>query len=85
MTKSEIYFIVLNYNGYADTVECLESLKQLNYPNFQVIVVDNASVGGEGERLANSFPEFIHLANKTNLGFSGGNNIGIEKIGRAHV
>lgn len=79
MSKAQVHFIVLNYNGYHDTVECLESLKKLSYPNFRVIVVDNASVGGEGERLANSFPEFIHLANKTNLGFSGGNNVGIEK------
>ena len=35
--------IILNWNGWEDTVECLESLYQINYPNYQVILVDNAS------------------------------------------
>ncbi len=39
----KIYIIILNYNGWADTIECLESVLKNDYPNYQVIVVDNNS------------------------------------------
>ncbi|MEO2069348.1 MAG: glycosyltransferase family 2 protein [Desulfurobacteriaceae bacterium] len=39
----KVYIIVLNYNGWADTIECLESILRNDYPNYQVIVVDNNS------------------------------------------
>ena len=39
----KIYIIFLNYNGWADTIECLESVLRIDYPNYQVIVVDNNS------------------------------------------
>src|SRR5690606_22716185 len=38
----KVYIVLLNYNGWKDTVECLESVFKLNYPNYQVIVVDNS-------------------------------------------
>lgn len=40
------YILVLNYNGWADTIELLESLYRLNYPSFQVVVIDNQSTDG---------------------------------------
>jgi GT2 family glycosyltransferase len=39
----KVYIILVNYNGWRDTIECLESVLRLNYPNFQVVVVDNSS------------------------------------------
>ncbi len=39
----KVYIIILNYNGWADTIECLESVLRNDYPNYQVIVVDNNS------------------------------------------
>lgn len=39
----KVYIILLNYNGWADTIECLESVLRIDYPNYQVIVVDNNS------------------------------------------
>jgi len=42
-TWPKVAIIVLNWNGWRDTIECLESLQQLAYPNYQVIVVDNGS------------------------------------------
>ncbi|MEJ2697614.1 MAG: glycosyltransferase family 2 protein [Candidatus Sulfobium sp.] len=39
----KVYIIILNWNNWRDTVECLESVYQNSYPNFQVICVDNAS------------------------------------------
>lgn len=43
MRETKVYIIVLNYNGWKDTIECLESLLKNSYPNFQIIVVDNNS------------------------------------------
>ena len=41
--KPKIYIIILNYNSWADTIECLESVLRNNYPNYQVVVLDNNS------------------------------------------
>ncbi|MFC1767483.1 glycosyltransferase family 2 protein, partial [Candidatus Margulisiibacteriota bacterium] len=43
---SKVAIVVLNWNGWQDTVECLESLFQIKSANFQVIVVDNGSTDG---------------------------------------
>jgi len=39
----KVAIIILNYNGWKDTIECLESVLRNDYPNYQVIVVDNGS------------------------------------------
>lgn len=80
MSSPRIYFIVLNFNGYFDTVECLQSLRQLKNLNFQVVLVDNASSNNEGQRLATEFPEYIHILNEKNSGFAGGNNIAVARV-----
>ena len=41
--QNKIYIIIVNYSGWKDTIECLESIYNSHYTNFQVIVVDNAS------------------------------------------
>ncbi len=41
--NTKIYIIIVNYNTWADTIECLESVSKINYSNYQVIVVDNNS------------------------------------------
>jgi len=41
--KYKVYIIILNYNNWYDTIECLESVLRNDYPNYQVIVVDNNS------------------------------------------
>ncbi|MBY6274206.1 MAG: glycosyltransferase family 2 protein, partial [Bacillaceae bacterium] len=43
--------IVINYNGYDDTVECIESLIKLRYPNKKIYIVDNCSPDLSGKRL----------------------------------
>ena len=43
MDYPKVYIIILNYNGWADTIECLESMLRNDYPDYQVIVVDNNS------------------------------------------
>ena len=124
MSLDKVYIIIVNWNGWMDTVECLESVFRNDYPSYQVIVCDNGSRDGSLEHikrwatgeLANevppsgplnslSFPpvrkpisfteytreevdgvrnlipsdaKLILIKNTSNLGFAGGNNVGIR-------
>ena len=46
-----VYVIIVNWNGYRDTIECLESLARLRHANFRVVIVDNGSTDGSIEAL----------------------------------
>lgn len=46
-----VSIIILNWNGWKDTVECLESLYQINYPNYEIIVIDNNSEDDSIEKI----------------------------------
>jgi hypothetical protein len=70
--------IVLNYNSKLYLKKCLDSFVKQTYPNFEVIVVDNASTDGS-LKILKSFPKVRLIKNKSNLGFAGGNNVGIKK------
>lgn len=51
MEYPNVAIIILNWNGWEDTIECLESLYQINYPNYEVIIVDNDSKNDSIERI----------------------------------
>ncbi|MCM0083596.1 glycosyltransferase family 2 protein [Geomonas sp. Red32] len=51
MQTPKVYVVILNWNGWADTIECLESLLRSTYRNFQVVVCDNSSSDGSVERI----------------------------------
>jgi GT2 family glycosyltransferase len=74
----DVAIIVLNWRNLADTRECCASLQRLHYRNLRVYVVDNGSGDGSGEALASEFPQFRHIRNATNLGFTGGNNEAVK-------
>ncbi len=77
----KVSIITINYNGLEDTIECLESLKKIIYPNYEVFVVDNASKNREGNELKKRFGKYINLIQSDkNLGFSGGNNLAIREV-----
>lgn len=76
-----LYVVVLNYNGYENTVICVQSLVKSRIPqgfSFKIVIVDNASKEEEGKKLKKDFPKAITILNSKNLGYSGGNNSGIE-------
>ena len=80
MTYPKVSIIVLNWNGLKDTIECLESLKKITYPDYEVIVIDNGSVGNDPDVLEEKYKDYVKvIRNKENLGFCGGNNIGIKE------
>ena len=68
----------MNWNGWRDTDACLESLARLEYTNYQIVVVDNASADGSEEKLRERHPELTLLQSGANLGFAGGNNVGLR-------
>jgi len=70
--------IVLNWNGWQDTVQCIESLKSLAYPNYEIVVLDNASTNDSVARIREAHPDVILIETGANLGFAGGNNVGIR-------
>ena len=77
--KPLISIITLNYNQVGVTCEFLESTKKLNYQNFEIIVVDNASKEDPTPKILNgNYPKVKVLRSETNLGFTGGNNLGIR-------
>ncbi|GAC1471501.1 MAG: glycosyltransferase family 2 protein [Desulfuromonadaceae bacterium] len=118
-----VYIVILNWNGWQDTIECLESVFRLDYPNFRVIVCDNDSMDGSVERIkawaegnqtaivpeshslyalshppvakpivvdeydrrtaeaggvANDVARLVLIRTGANLGFAGGNNVGLR-------
>lgn len=77
--QPRINIVILNWNGYNDTSQLLNSLFKISYTNFKIIVVDNNSVNDEVEKLRKNYADKVHIirCNK-NLGFSGGNNVGIK-------
>lgn len=78
MTAPLVYLVVLNWNGYADTHECLLSLRELAYPAYKVVVVDNASSDDSPARIAEAHPEARLLRCATNAGIAAGYNAGIR-------
>lgn len=70
--------MVLNWNGWRDTVECLNALKKSVYPSLRLIVVDNGSTDDSIARIQASHPDVLVLDTGRNLGFAGGNNMGIR-------
>ncbi|MCL5411601.1 MAG: glycosyltransferase family 2 protein [Patescibacteria group bacterium] len=75
----KVGIVLLNWNSFKDSQKCLQSLKKINYSNYQIYLVDNGSSNKEGEALKKEFPEIILIKNEKNEGFAKGNNIGIRK------
>ena len=69
--------ITINYNGLKDTCELIESLP-LRSPSMEVIVVDNASKEDEASIIEKRYPNIKVIRSNKNLGFAGGNNLGIK-------
>jgi GT2 family glycosyltransferase len=74
-----VYVVTLTWNQRADTLNCLESLSQITYPNYRLLLVDNASVDGTVEAVKERFPDVEVVVNPENLGFPGGFNVGLQR------
>lgn len=72
--------IIINYNTFRMTSDCIRSIYQHTKGTpFEIILVDNASTERDPKEFLQEFPKLTLLESKTNSGFAGGNNLGIEK------
>lgn len=74
-----VSIIILNYNGLEFAEQCVRSVLDSDYPNFEIVVVDNGSTDGSYALIRRSFgttPNFRIVRNTRNLGFAEGNNVG---------
>lgn len=78
MTQPSVWAIVLMYGGEEITAACIDSLLAQDYAALTVLLVDNASPDGSGQRLRARYPRIEFLNTGANLGYTGGNNRGIE-------
>lgn len=81
--KPLVAVILVNYNGYEDTIACIKSLQKITYPNYKIIVVNN----GSSEKPTEGQESFLrenteYLDGTENKGFSSGNNIGMKYADR---
>lgn len=73
-----IAIILVNWNSYDVTQDCILSLKQISYSNYTIVLVDNGSVDGSGKKLQEAHSDIVLLFTEKNLGFTGGNNRGFR-------
>jgi GT2 family glycosyltransferase len=73
-----VTIILLNWNGAGNTVSCLAALATTTYPNYGIVVIDNGSTDDSVARIKSSFPDTCIMETGRNLGYAGGNNLGIR-------
>ncbi len=78
MQQPLVSIITVNYNQTDVTCEMLDSVRRLSYPAIEVIVVDNGSSENPAEKIKQVYPAAKLISSEQNLGFAGGNNLGIE-------
>jgi GT2 family glycosyltransferase len=77
-TFPRVAIVIVIWNGRDDTLECLSSFRADPYPNREILVVDNGSSDDSVAAIRAQFPEVVILQTGQNLGFTGGNNVGIR-------
>lgn len=75
-----VIIVILNWNQKQMTLECLASLKKISYPNYEIVLVDNASEDDSVSAIKKEFPEVKIIENRENLGVAGGRNVGIRHV-----
>jgi len=78
INKPSIAVILVNWKKYNLTSKCIDSLNKSNYKNFKIILVDNEYSEESLIELKNQHKDIVVFKEKNNLGFAGGNNIGIR-------
>lgn len=73
-----VSIISINYNDAAVTMDMLESLQQLSYTNYEVLIIDNASPTNNPDIIKETYPKITLIKSDKNLGFAGGNNLGVH-------
>jgi GT2 family glycosyltransferase len=83
--EPQVGCVIVNWNGWQDTVACLDALRSIEYSRLFVVVVDNGSSDDSVARIQVAHPEVRLVQTGRNLGFSGGNNAGIREVMRGEA
>lgn len=75
----KVSIITVNFNQTEITLDLLHSLETQDYTNLEIIVVDNGSAENPAEVIKDRFPHVLVIRSEKNLGFAGGNNLGIKE------
>ncbi|WP_234119295.1 glycosyltransferase family 2 protein [Clostridium hydrogenum] len=78
MNNPKVFIIILNFNSFEDTKECLISLEDISYNNYEIVVVDNSNSEEDYKKLKSKFSKHNIIRTDQNLGYANGNNIGIK-------
>jgi GT2 family glycosyltransferase len=78
ISSPSVLIIVLNWMKYNDTINCVNSLLKLDYPNFKIVVVDNNSLNNSVAELKKCFPDTLIIKSPENNGYAAGNKIGVD-------
>lgn len=73
-----VWILVLNYCSLEDTLACVSAIRQIDYPRLKLLVIDNASPDGSGAELARTIPGDEMLRLDHNIGYAGGNDVGLR-------
>lgn len=79
MTLRPLAAVIVNWNGLDHTLRCLRSLAVADARPDRVIVVDNGSIDDSVARIRSEFPDVTLIEAKANLGYAGGNNLGLQQ------
>jgi GT2 family glycosyltransferase len=77
-SEPHVVVVILNWNGKQDTLECLESVRKIDYPDFEIVVIDNGSADDSVPAIKARFPGISVIETGENLGYAGGNNVGMR-------
>lgn len=77
-SRPGVWCVIVNWNGWRDTLDCLTSLSEQIYRDLQTVVVDNGSTDDSVGRIRSAFPDVMVIETGKNLGYSAGCNVGIR-------
>lgn len=83
--KANVSVVILNWNRKEMLLDCLRSIKELDYPIYEIIVVDNASTDGSAQAVRENYPDVVLIENDKNYGAIGGKNIGLRRALQSDV
>jgi GT2 family glycosyltransferase len=81
----KVSVVILNWNRKEMLLDCLRSIKELVYPIYEIIVVDNASTDGSVPAVRETYPDVVLIENDKNYGAIGGKNIGLRRALQSDV
>lgn len=77
-SRAVVSIVIVNFNGVSFLSDCLDSIAQNVLIPHEVVIVDNASTDGSAEYVQQNYPEINFVLSPDNLGFAGGNNLGVQ-------